>query len=315
MASGDCMLCGTIGASLEQTSHIILAFLNSSSGVLSVTSNLLVLIAIYNYSPLRKVSSFFITSLAAADLLVGLLMNPINAALFIIKATERNFYHPLIVAEHCLWVQTVVTSTFTLTAVSIERYIAVRNCFRYFEIVTVKRCVCCVASIWIFSITYASFRFSIRQAEDPPSLWMSTTILTMFLPFFIILYRYIRVFKAARHQCGRIASDSRVNVEYCREVLKNKKAAWTLRIVIGLFILLWMPSFAVSLWDISTANPCDRLCINYMWFQATLLSFASSFCKPWVYAIRMREFRLAFLKVLHINTLKVTVQSVEHGKS
>ena len=125
MASGNCTLCGTIGASLEQTSRIILAFLNTSSGVLSVASNLLVLTAIYNYSPLRKVSSFFIASLAAADLLVGLLMNPINAALFIIKATEGNFYHPLIVAEHWLWVQTVVNSTFTLTAVSIERYIAV----------------------------------------------------------------------------------------------------------------------------------------------------------------------------------------------
>lgn len=306
MASRDCPLCWKVEASLENISYIILAILSTISGVLSVASNLLVLAAIYSHSPLRKVSSFFIASLAVADFLIGLLVNSVYTSIFISKATEVDFNHPLRVTEHWLWLQSVVTSTFTLTAVSIERYIAVTKCFRYPEIVTVNRCTRCVAAIWVFSVLHASFRFAIRHAEDIPSLWISTTILTIFLPFFVISYCYIRIYKAARTQRARIAADNSINAEYCREVLKNKKAAWTLCIVIGLFALLWAPSLTLSFWDISTNDTCERRCINYLWYWAALLSFTSSFCNPWIYAIRMREFRLAFLKVLHIGELKLS---------
>ena len=138
MRSANCTLCDKIEAPMENSSYKVLALLNIFSGVLSVASNLLVLIAIYNFSPLRKVSIFFILSLAVADFLVGLVMNPVYAWIFFVNATEEN--HPLRVAEHWLWLQAVVISTFTLTAVSIERYIAVTKCLHYLEIVTAKRC-------------------------------------------------------------------------------------------------------------------------------------------------------------------------------
>lgn len=300
MRSANCTLCDKIEAPMENSSYKVLALLNIFSGVLSVASNLLVLTAVYNFSPLRKVSIFFILSLAVADFLVGLVMNPVYAWIFFVNATEEN--HPLRVAEHWLWLQAVVISTFTLTAVSIERYIAVTKCLHYLEIVTAKRCLCCVALTWLFSIIYASLRFFIHRAKDLPALWISTTMLTVFIPFFIILYCYICIFKAARTQCMRIATDSSsTNAAYCKEVLKNKKAAWTLCIVIGLFALLWSPSFILSLWDSMTADPCGRRCVNYLWFWASFLSFTSSFCNPWIYSIRMREFRLAFFKILRIN--------------
>lgn len=296
-------LCWKIGTSFEDASYTLLAWLNSISGILSVGSNLLVLTAIYSFPPLRKVSSFLIASLAVADLLVGSLMNPIYTSIFIIKAFEDD-QHPLRVAEHWLWLQTVITSTFTLTAVSIDRFIAVKKCLRYSEIVTVKRSCFCVASIWFFSFLYASQRLVINRVEDLPSLWICTTVLTVFLPFFAILYCYVNIFQAAQTQCVRIASESGINSRYCKEVLKNKKAAWTLCIVIGLFALLWSPSLALSLWHVSTADPSETRCIDYLWFWAAFLSFTSSFCNPWVYAIRTKQFRMGFLKVLRIRALR-----------
>ena len=161
-------------------------------------------------------------------------------------------------------------------------------------------CLCCVALTWLFSIIYASLRFFIHRAKDLPTLWISTTMLTVFIPFFIILYCYIC--KAVRTQCIRTAAgSSSTNAGYCKEVFKKKKAAWTLCIVIGLFALLWCPSFILSLLDSMTADPCKRRCVNYLWFWASFLSFTSSFCNPWIYSIRMREFRLAFFKILRIN--------------
>lgn len=306
MSTENYTLCCKMSASFENISYSILAWLNTSSAVLSVGSNLLVLTAIYNFPPLRRLSSFFIASLAVADFLVGLVMNPVYTAMFISNAATQH-EHPLRVAENWLWLQTVVTSTFTLTAVSIERFIAVTKCFHYAEIVTVKRCSYGVTSIWVFSIFYACQRFIIRHVEDLPSLWICTTILTVFLPFVIISYCYVCIFKAARTQCARIVADNIVNSAYCKEVLKNKKAAWTLCIVIGLFALLWVPSLALSLWHISTTDPRKHQCIDYLWFWAAFLSSTSSFCNPWIYAIRTREFRMAFLKILRIKTLRKPV--------
>ena len=113
--------------------------------------------AISKFSALRTLSNFFIASLAVADISVGVLMNPVYASIFIVNATENN--HPLRVTEHWLWLQTTVVSTFTLTAVSIERHIAATKCIRYTEIVTLNRCIYGIASIWIFSIMSASQRF------------------------------------------------------------------------------------------------------------------------------------------------------------
>lgn len=289
-------LCWKMEISFESISSTILASLNIISGILAVGSNLLVLTAIYKFSSLRTISNFFIASLALADTLVGMLMDPVYASIFIVDATENN--HPLRIAEHWLWLQTTVTSSFTLTAVSIERHIAVTKCFRYSAIVTVKRCIYGIASIWVFSILYASQRFLIHNVQDLPSLWICTTILTVFLPFFVIVYCYVCIFKAARTQCVRIAADNSL----CKEILKNKKAAWTLCIVIGLFALLWLPSLGLSSWHVSIADPWKRQCIDYLWFWAAFLSFTSSFFNPWIYAIRTREFRMAFLKVLRIKT-------------
>ena len=167
-------LCWKMDLSFESISSTILALLNIISGVLAVSSNLLVLTAISKFSALRTVSNFFIASLAVADISVGVLMNPVYASIFIVNATENN--HPLRVTEHWLWLQTTVVSTFTLTAVSIERHIAVTKCFRYTEIVTLNRCIYGIASIWIFSILYASQRFLFHGDEDLPSLWICTTI-------------------------------------------------------------------------------------------------------------------------------------------
>ncbi|KXJ06407.1 5-hydroxytryptamine receptor 1B [Exaiptasia diaphana] len=58
---------------------IILAVLCSLSGLVAVFGNVLVLLAIYTTRSLRTTSNLFIASLAASDLLVGSIMDPILA--------------------------------------------------------------------------------------------------------------------------------------------------------------------------------------------------------------------------------------------
>ena len=282
-------------------SNVILALLNAVSGVTAICSNLLILVAFYQTPSLRSISNFFVVSLAASDLLVGLAVNPVYVVLFVTGLSfDYSHVWPTRLAENWFWIQTVITSTFNLTAISVDRYIAITNTFHYSQIVTLTRCVVGAIFIWTFSILFASLRFLIQDYSDLPILWIITMVFMVILPLCVISYCYFHIFRATRLQQRQIAVLSSVNAAYASTVLKNKKAAWTVGIIIGLFVLMWTPSLALAFVEIVMARKgsCRRLEIVLSWYFAAFLSFFSSCCNPWVYAARSREFRAAFQRVL-----------------
>ena len=282
-------------------SNVVLALLNVASGIIAVCSNLLILVAFYQTSSLRSISNFFVVSLAVSDLLVGLAVNPVYVVLFVTGLSfDYSEVWPARLAENWFWIQTVITSTFNLTAISVDRYIAITNTFHYSQIVTPARCAAGVIFIWTFSILFASVRFFIHDYSDLPILWIITVVFTVLLPLCVICYCYFHIFRAARLQQRQIAVLSSVNSTYASTVLKNKKAAWTIGIIIGLFVLMWTPNLILAFVEIVTARQasCRRLDIVLSWYFAAFLSFFSSCCNPWVYAARSREFRAAFKHVL-----------------
>ena len=233
-----------------------------------------------------------------SDLLVGLTVNPVYV---VINLTDVSFDSshttPIKIAENWLWIQSVITSMFNLTAISLDRYIAVTSAFRYTQVVTQRRCIFGAVFIWTFSTLFASIRFLIHDPRYLPVLWITTTIFMVFLPLIIICYCYFHIFRAARRQQRQIAVLSSVNAAYSNNILKNKKAAWTIGIIIGLFVLMWTPSLLLSFVGLAMADSCRRLELALGWDFATFLSFFSSCCNPWVYAARSREFRMAFKRV------------------
>ena len=289
-------------------SNVALAVLNVASGIVAICSNLLVLVAFYQTPSLRTISNFFVVSLAVSDLLVGLAVNPVYVVLFVTGVSfDYSQVWPARLAENWFWFQTVITSTFNLTAISVDRYIAITSTFQYSQIVTPNRCVAGAIFIWTFSILFASMRFLIHDYSDLPILWIITMVFTVILPLCVICYCYFHIFRAARLQQRQIAVLLSVNTAYANAALKNKKAAWTIGIIIGLFVLMWSPSVVLAFVEIVTARTesCERLEIVLGWFFASFLSFFTSCCNPWVYAARSREFRAAFKRVLRFRRVNL----------
>lgn len=86
------------------------------------------MIAILRTPYLRSASNVFKGSLAAADLTIGFVMNPLYVAIVVQDITDST--HPLNVVEHYFWIHTVITTTLNLSAMSNGRYItAKRNLF------------------------------------------------------------------------------------------------------------------------------------------------------------------------------------------
>lgn len=277
---------------LSQGWSVIFIFLNSISSVIAFGGNAIILLAIYKVRSLRTTSNMFIACLAAADLVVALFMNPTYIALTALKKWFS--CHAVYKMENFLWIQCLVTSTFTLCAISIDRLVAVTSAIRYSQIITKRRCYNVILSIWVSSLVFGSSPLFVNDTDSASIVWMVCLVLTFLIPFVIIIYCYVHIFRAAHRQKVKIKF---LNPTEAAEMLRNRKAAWTTAIVVGLFFMSFFPNVVFSSMDLATKDPCDKARIYRHWLWGILVAFSSSAWNPFVYAARMREFKSAFKKL------------------
>ena len=287
-------------ANLTTAPFVIFVCLQVISAVLAICGNLLVLVSIYNSSTLQIVSNYFIASLAVADFLVGILVNPLYIALFSLRLWVSDSV--LYKVENFLWMQSLVVVTYSLCAISVDRLLALTRVFSYPDILTEKRARFSIAAVWLFSVAFASLAFIIKGKNDNTAsvLWNICTLLTVGLPFTLIAFCYWRIFRITRRQQMSIVScfPSHLQAETLKQALKNKKAAGTVGIVVGLFLVLFAPNLVFSCVEISTEDQCKKLVVYRHWIWGIVAANFSSVINPFVYAARGREFRAAFKRVL-----------------
>ncbi|XP_056314638.1 adenosine receptor A2b [Danio aesculapii] len=115
--------------------------------VLSIAGNVLVCWAVAINSTLKNATNYFLVSLAVADILVGCLAIPF--AITISIGLRSDFYGCLFLA--CFVLVLTQSSIFSLLAVAIDRYLAVKIPLRYRELVTGKRAREIITILWILS--------------------------------------------------------------------------------------------------------------------------------------------------------------------
>ena len=282
-------------------SSVILIGLYGLSSTFCLFGNGIVLLAIYQTTTLRTVSNFFIASLAFADVSVGLFMNPILISKVALDRWQGN--HWLSKLADFIWIQSTTSTTFNLCAVSIDRYVAITAVFKYHMVMTRRKCFVALTMIWIFSFLFGSVRLLINNPVKLPRLWISTTILTVIIPLFLIAFCYLQIYHAAKTQCKKIA-ECKLSAEEARLSAKNRKAAWTAAIIISLFVIMWIPSFVASCIELTTFDHCRKLRIDFAWFWLAFLCFCSSAVNPWVYTIRVPEFKNTWRRFLSRKRLK-----------
>lgn len=291
----------------DSPEFIALALLSCFSGIMTIGGNGVVLIAIFRTKTLHSISNFYIASLAAADLLVGAILNPVLAVKGVLI-----YLHPdpqwlkagsvFDKMEDFAWIQAVVASTFGLTAISVDRYMAVNFGLRYEQLSSLKHCIISVVTVWTSSLIFASVRLFLDKLEHLSILWVAMAIITCILPFAIITFCYVNIFRSARQQVRRILNErslpSNAQNVWSRSTLQisHRKTALTIGIVVFLFIVLWMPSFVTSMIQLVLSEEDKEILLileRKIWLWACLVAYVSSAFNPWVYSIRCRQFRVA----------------------
>lgn len=138
--------------------HIFLSFV-------ATLGNSLILIALHKESSLHPPSKLMLHCLAITDLGVGLITQPALATKLLFETTERFsicFY--LSMWENITGIALSGVSLTTVTAISIDRLLALSLGLRHREIVTLRRVRRSLLSTW-----FGSVAFSVMK-----SIWTST---------------------------------------------------------------------------------------------------------------------------------------------
>ena len=143
---------------------------NVFSSYTAIMLNILTIHAMRKTSSLPKPLKTLLLSLAVSDLGVGLLVQPLYIAVMV-RPTYFTDTALSIIALLFLY-----SAFFSVVTISVDRFLAIHLHLRYQELVTHKRVVAVVISIWILS-TFLSFSELWVGEDDITNLGMFITII------------------------------------------------------------------------------------------------------------------------------------------
>ena len=290
----------------EGTYNHLLAIIsiNSISVLPTVLSNALVIFAVATRGQLRNESTILLACLAGADLLTGLLGQPIRIATEVQRILKKGIFCSALERVSALSLIWHILATLThLLLITTDRYIAIKKPLRYREIVTTRRVTVAVISAWAFTI-FVTIQESILAAVNSDTniysicLTISTITVTTFASISIIAIVgiYLYIFSETRRQ-QRIEIEH-LSVEEITTIRKNNKATKVLGIILITLIAAYLPTI-ISVIVYFSVNLEGRV-LNCMASWVATLIMLGSLCNPIIYCWRMEKFRHAFLEIFHL---------------
>nr|XP_058965259.1 melanocortin receptor 4-like [Pocillopora verrucosa] len=175
---------------------IFLSVFNFLLAIFSSLGNILILIALYKETSLHAPSKLFLRSLATTDFLVGVISEPLTITYWISAVRKRwdecyNTFFTSIIVGYLL----CGISLLTMTAISVDRLLALSLRVRYKQIVTLNRARAIVLVFWIFCAVC-----SVMHAHDSRiTTWY--THITIPVCFVTSILSYTTIFwKLHRHE-------------------------------------------------------------------------------------------------------------------
>ncbi|XP_048590004.1 dopamine receptor 1 [Nematostella vectensis] len=288
--------------------------LYSVCGLAAISGNTLVLVAVYKTPNLQTVSNKLLCSLAFADLLVGILHCPFYCIMVAIRADSSGATLKL---DFFLWTQTLFSTTLNLSAVSGDRYMAIKWPLKY-ALTSERVYTGMIVFIWISSFILAVPTLVFKDLTTLSAYTAFCAFITLILPSFIITWTYFEIVKISKRHARIAPSPSRQlpGVENTIEdslgnfnqgriapmapsrFAKNRKAVATFAIIASMLVVTFTPNLFFAVW-FSKAESCEKgYHIFQIWTWSLIVLCSGSAMNPIIYGLRNREFRSAFKRIL-----------------
>ena len=271
------------GNSRSETIFIITCVLNIPLMFISIIGNTLVLAAILRTPWLRSPSTTLLCSLAVSDLLLGLVVQPTYTAGFRLKNIS------LYKASATMALIGCGVSLTTMTAIAVDRFLALHYHMRYPNLMTTSRAMYLSVTLWIVGISL-SFLSVFKEGAFSVTVAVGTVICIL-----TCSVCYIRIYYIVRHHQLQIQVQQQavasIDTENYPNIQQSKKSAKNTFIYFIVMILCYLP-LLISM-SILAVSP-DQWTIE--WTLTETLALMNSSINPFLYCWRLRELREAVVK-------------------
>ena len=275
--------------------------------LLIIGGNILTLVVLKRTKKLHDIPTHvFTASLALSDGFVGILI-PFRLAM---QTSEDVRYWQL---SECiirgLYYAVIPITLFTLSAIAVDRYIAVVHPLTYRRRMTRRIAIVLSTLIWIVMFVVAMwFVCYVEQvpghlevAKDllPEKLFVILIQMVILTPIALTILLYLGIYINLRKRASIgsvICSDRHESVE--NQSSKRAKAITRMMaLVVGYLLISWLPYYIL----ISTYTLKESTTPDWYWYAfqiSTCLFYSNSFVNPVIYSWKNRNFKDAYMRLL-----------------
>ena len=262
--------------------------------LLSITAflgNTLILVVLHKETSLHPPSKLLYRCLATTDLLVGLVNQPLYAT-FLISCTLRNWsvfrftYDGVYITSHVL----CGVSLFSLTAISVDRLLALLLGLRYKQIVTLKRTYIIVTTFWVFTLVASLSGFFYHRI-----IFMYSSLVISFC-LVISFASYTKIFCTLRYHQAQVRDQQQLSQTNALNMARFRKAVYSALWVQLVLVVCYVPVNTVGIVIALTKNYSLLLVVTRK-VAVTLLYFNSTL-NPFLYCWKISEVRQAVKRTI-----------------
>ena len=279
--------------------------------LMNVGGNLLVIISISHFRQLHSPTNLLILSLAFTDCLLGVFILPFS----MIRSVENCWYFGEIFCKihSSLDIMLGHASLLHLGLISIDRYLAICKPLQYRTLVSIDKVAALIGISWMISFAFGfglilskMYSVSLDDLSLNPCIGacfhifnkeggVMCFLVSFLIPGIFMTGFYMKIFHVAKVQAKKIncslgMTKAQHDKNNCTSEQREKKAAKTLGIVLGVFILCWLPFFINFTFDPFLDFSTPVVVIDAL----SWLAYFNSTCNPLIYGFFYPWFRRVF---------------------
>ena len=276
-----------------RSTYITNCVFNSFLSYIAIMLNIVTIHAIRKTSSLPKTLKTLLLSLAVSDIGVGLLVHPFYISLLVKWLHQYNLGCNTHIAFSIIPLLFCVASFSGVVALSVDRFLAIHLHLRYQELVTHKRVVAVVISIWLLSVLLPLTMFWI-----PLDFHSLITSILGTLALLLTIMTYIRLYLTVRRLRNQLQSQQMQQAVQTGEMghfVSLMKSSVGIFYVYLLYLVCYLPYF-IGLVAFKVSGPSIAL-TRFSLYSWTIVYLNSSL-NPVIYCWKMRYIRHAIMDIL-----------------
>ena len=273
------------------TFMLVFSALNLTFSVVATLANLLVIRALWKASSIPATLKNLFLGQAISDLAVALipqLVLGVNIAVISRMVANENYdfdiFCPIYLNIYLFFILFLVTASYlTVSAIAIDRFLAISLHLRYQQLVTSKRVNITLVCLWLTSAIAASIFLSIPEPHN-----LTVVAIIEFYGLLVTTAVYVHIYRVVRYHQHQILAQCQLYNDQAVVVLREKKSAVNAMFVYIVFIACYVPNSCCTILLLTDASRSSFKLANHVSVFFILLN---SSLNPLIYCWRYRELR------------------------